>query len=133
MPDGRTQGKKVSITRLMMVSFNYIKGCENLEVDHIDGVFYHNYLPNLEWVTTAENRRRAKMKNINGVIGKDQNYKTVITDHVVHNICKLIVDGYSDDAISIMLDVSPVSVKNIRLKRSWKNITKYYNLDRKGE
>lgn len=33
---------------------------ENLiEVDHVDGVKYRNYAENLEWVTTAENNKRA--------------------------------------------------------------------------
>ena len=54
-------GKKicVKLTRLILLHFRFVPGCQYYEVDHIDGDKSHNYLWNLEWVTPQENVKRA--------------------------------------------------------------------------
>lgn len=57
----RIKGKGVTylIHRIYMLAFCYFPGCENYEVNHIDGN-KHNYSPdNLEWTTHQENMAHA--------------------------------------------------------------------------
>lgn len=61
--------KTFMIHRLVMKTFRYFPGCENMEVDHIDGIRDHNYIgfpnpnggftDNLEFVTPDENCKRS--------------------------------------------------------------------------
>lgn len=57
--NGKSKEKRVHLQRCMMISFCYRDDCDSLEVDHADGVWYDNYLSNLEWVTKSENIKRA--------------------------------------------------------------------------
>ena len=51
------------IHRLELMSFNYINGCEKLEVNHKDLNKKNNNLENLEWVTRIENAHHAIKNN----------------------------------------------------------------------
>ena len=50
------------------------------------------------------------------------------TDEEVHQICELIQDGYSNSYISKKFNVDRTRISNIRCGRSYKHITKSYNL-----
>ena len=57
----------VRVHRIVKLAFDYIPGCENLVVDHVDGNRRNPYLGNLEWVTFGENIRRGiQMSKKNG-------------------------------------------------------------------
>lgn len=58
-------GKKIGIkiTKLVKLHFDFIKGCELMEVDHIDGNKDNNCLWNLDWVTPQINTHRAIINN----------------------------------------------------------------------
>lgn len=49
------RSKKYKIHRLVLMAFNHIDGCEDLDVNHKDGVKSNNDLNNLEWMTRSEN------------------------------------------------------------------------------
>lgn len=49
----------VKISRLIMLHFRFIPGCQYCEVDHLDGNKDNNVLWNFEWVSPQENTHRA--------------------------------------------------------------------------
>lgn len=51
--DGKSTRK--SVHRLVLTAFNWFEGCEEYEVNHIDGDRLNNWVGNLEWVTKSEN------------------------------------------------------------------------------
>ena len=68
------QPKRFSVHRLVAYLFcdlpdNY----SELDVDHLDNNHFNNRAENLEWVTCAENNRRAREKGLNGVSANNFN------------------------------------------------------------
>ena len=53
----------IKITKLVMLHFRFVPGCEYLEVDHLDGNKDNNCLWNMEWVEPRVNTHRAIINN----------------------------------------------------------------------
>ena len=53
-----------------------------------------------------------------------------LTDEVVHEICKLICDGYSNKYIASIFNINSSTVSNIRNAKSHKKICENYDLKR---
>lgn len=105
------KGITVYIHRIEMLTFKYEIGCELLDVDHVDCNKSNNYITNLEWVTTAENTRRAAA---NGLLLSGENAPwTKVTDNMVHEICTLYVNGYGITDISRIMKCGLDSVFRI--------------------
>lgn len=102
--------KSFKIHRLVLMSFNYINGCEQLQVNHIHGDPYNNQLYNLEWVTGLENIQKGCELGLFPV-GQDK-YNAVLTNKQAHIICQGLQDGLSyEDIIS---NVGQTDYKNLR-------------------
>ena len=56
----RVQGRVFSVHRLICQVFKPIENSDKYAVDHIDGNKRNNHVDNLEWVTDAENSKRAR-------------------------------------------------------------------------
>lgn len=56
------------VHRLLLITFYYIPGCENLEVNHRDGIKTNNTLYNLEWNSGSENRIHAINNDLENTI-----------------------------------------------------------------
>lgn len=96
---------KYPLHRLYMLVFCYIPGCEELEVNHINGNKYDYSPTNLEWMTHAENMNHAFENNL--VNQKLSNFDTmaVITEYNMGNTVKDIAEhfgvstGYISDIV----------------------------------
>lgn len=117
------------IHRLMMMIFNPIPNCELYDVNHKDGVKYHNWLWNLEWVTRSENIQHALSNNLFNVGETRDNAK--LTNDQARLICEKISEGKSPTQISNEMNLPeydiPKIVMNIINGHSWKHISKDYD------
>ena len=119
----------IMLHRLVMYTFNYTPGCENLEVNHKDGVKYHNWLWNLEWSTHKENIQHAWDNNLFkfGEVRKN----TKLTENIVREICTVIDSGMPLKEIAKIYSNCGVNMKktiyNIANGHCWSHISKDYN------
>lgn len=120
-----TQSGRVfrKVHRLVMLVFNYIPGCEYLEVNHKDGNKYNNHISNLEWATSKENKLHAIQNNLSdGLIGS-ANPKAVINEATARLIAILIIQGLSDKDIADALCNGNISiVRNIKSGNTWRHL-----------
>lgn len=117
--------------RLVMYCFNYIPGCEILEVNHIDGVKYHNWIWNLEWSTHQQNISHAWKSRL-FKIGEDKS-SSKMTNKEIENLCMLLEQGFSPTQITKMINNSQVNIErilyNILNGASWKHISYMYSIN----
>ena len=74
--------KVAQLHRVILITFNYIPGCENLQVNHIDGNKHNNNINNLEWVTCKENIRHAYINKLSYQIGSSHTESTISDDTI---------------------------------------------------
>ena len=121
------KGITLYVHRIEMLVFKYEIGCENLSIDHIDCYKKNNIITNLEWVTTAENTRRAS-KNGLLLTGEDAPW-TKVSDEKVHDICKLYIRGYGITSISRMLNCGIDSVFRVVHGIGRRNVSSLYDIE----
>lgn len=111
------------VHRLVMMTFKYIPGCENLEVNHIDGNKENNSIYNLEWVTTKENKAHAIRTGLSdGLIGS-ANPKAVIDEGIVRMIAICIINGVPDHDIADAFCNGNISiVRDIKSGTTWRHL-----------
>lgn len=120
--------KPIQIHRLEMIKFKPIYNYQNLDVNHKDGIKYHNKLNNLEWMTRQENIIHAYN---NGLAKKNENScKTNLINEEVRNICILLSENkYSNKEISKITNVNERIISDIKQRTSWSNISSEYNFN----
>lgn len=121
------QGKSISKRVHRLIAETYLPNPENLrEVDHIDCNKLNNNLGNLEWVSSKENKRRAKE---NGLYDKnigENHYKSILTEDVVHKICQCLQDGMRNKEVSEMFNLDKGFIAHIKRGDIWNNIVTQY-------
>ena len=120
-PSGRWT---VSLHRLILSTYCPIEGMELLQVNHIDGNKKNNSLSNLEWVTCQENITHACENDLRAKI----NGGAKLTPGNVREICKALEQGASNIELGEKYGVHPDTIGRIRRGRSWKEISKDYNI-----
>ena len=63
--------KKCFVHRLVMLTFKYKPGCEDLVVVHKDGNKKNNHMDNLEWSTHQENTRPYQVSSWKGRLSEE--------------------------------------------------------------
>ena len=127
-------GIKIYLHILMMWVFRYFEGCEDTdkyEVNHIDGIKYHNWLWNLEWVTPQQNIIHSRLTGLNPSCGDSVLAK--ITDEQARLIAQKIANGDKPSKIvkELQLYMPDINIKNIYDSmvsgRAWRKITSEYD------
>lgn len=115
------------IHRMEMMVFNYIPGCENLAIDHIDCNKLNNNIENLEWVTLSENTKRAAA---NGLLlsGEDAPW-TKVTNEQVHKICQLFISNVGISEISRIVGCGIDSVFRVVHGIGRRDISSLYDIE----
>ena len=127
--------KYVQPHRIILTMFNYIPGCEILDVNHIDGIKYHNWLSNLEWLNRSENIQHALKTGLFNVGESRQN--SILTNQEVEQICKYISEGKKNSEIIKLMPetakkcVMKNTLQNIRNGHCWTHISEKYDFPKK--
>lgn len=93
------------------------------QIDHKDGNKLNNHVSNLEWVTRQENLvRRCKL----GLTAKGEDSKSTYTNAQIHEVCRMLQDGYRNNDIAKACNVTRDIVSQVRLKITWLHISDNY-------
>lgn len=119
--------KHISVHRA--VALTWIDNPDNLPfVNHKDGNKDNNHVENLEWCTDRQNKHHAKET---GLMSKgSDHWNTKLTDEVVNMICEMFAYGYTTGEVVKAFNVSRGTALNIRARRTWTHISKYYKWDK---
>ena len=114
------------IHRLELETFNPIDNSNEYDVNHKDGIKYHNWIWNLEWVTHKENMNHAWDNNLFKFGSERSN--TVYDEKLIHSICKMIADGLSCKEVEKSLGFKCDKLyHNIKNGHCWSHISQYYD------
>lgn len=129
MPNGKNKSAKVH----RLVAMAFIPNPENKrEVNHIIPVKDFNWVGNLEWTTSVENKYHARKhglyKNASyNRVGQDRP-GTKYSDETVRKVCKLLEEGKQPLEISMILGVPRTLPGCIKYTGKWSHIAKDYNI-----
>lgn len=125
--DGITRYR--SLHRLMMLAFRYFPGCENYQVNHIDGNKLNWSLSNLEWVTCQENIIHAIETGLHYNPKGENNPAATITNEQADMIGKLLAEGeLSRKEIASTVGCTVYNINNIMSGNCRRDVFEKYNL-----
>jgi hypothetical protein len=118
--------KRFSVHRL--VAEHFVPNPDNKPVvNHLDGVKLNNSASNLEWCTHSENHQHAYL---HGLSRKGSERSSALLDEeAVHKVCQMFCEGIPRGQIlaaGIHPELKKHMVDNIRRRRTWKHVSKYY-------
>lgn len=94
------------VHRLVMLAYKYKEGCEDMQVNHIDGNKENNHISNLEWCDSKHNNLHAIRTGLRPLQS--------VTEEQVHEICQLFEQDWRNCDIAKAMNVDPSVVANIR-------------------
>lgn len=118
-------GKRVQrrIHRLGMMTFCYFPGCEEFQIDHIDGNKNNNNISNLEWVLPKENVNRAINLGLRNTWSGQNNPNAKLTDNQVIDIVNMIINKATDeDILRKYPNINKNIISDIIYGNTWNNI-----------
>ena len=123
-----SEGRKTfQVHRLVLETFNPIKNCDKLEVNHINGDKSDNTLKNLEWCSGSFNVRHYLETGLKKHARVDSIGENKLTEEQVLEICKLIKNSnLSLQEIGKKFNVSKHCIFDIKRKKSWSWLTTNY-------
>jgi len=97
-------------------------------VNHKDGNKLNNSLNNLEWCTHEFNTKHAWSTGLTPPRIGELNGRSILTEDLVHNICKFYEQGGLPKEAITMFGISRQQSTKIRAGYAWKHIWKQYNI-----
>tara|TARA_A100000171_G_scaffold23102_1_gene21500 strand:- start:36 stop:791 length:756 start_codon:yes stop_codon:yes gene_type:complete len=123
------QGKSIKKRVHRLVAETYLPNPLNLrEVDHLDCDKLNNNLSNLEWVSSKENKRRARINGLYDNSVGENHYGAILTEDVVRGVCKSLQEGMRNKDVCDIYGVDKDTVAHIKRGDIWKTISREYNL-----
>jgi hypothetical protein len=112
-----------------LVALALIPNPDNKEmVNHIDGNKKNNRVSNLEWVTRSENTLHSHRIGLQVSKKGSDHHSSIFSDEIVHQVCKMIEEGFKARQIVEKLNVPLYLIKNIKYQNSWKHISSLYKI-----
>lgn len=109
-----------------LVGFAYCEGYQDgYVINHKDGDKLNDSASNLEWVTVSENTIHSVNTGLQTAAGK-YDFCEIST---IHEICRMLEEGYRKKDIADMLDVKVRLVTEIQNRTHWQFISSEYNID----
>ena len=121
-----TETKRAYLHRLVAYFFHYFPGCQNLQVNHINGIKTDNHACNLEWVTPLENIQHAF--NMGLVPVGERSFNASITNKQVEEVCKLMEEGMNNKEIENLTGIPATRISEIRNKHIYTCVSKNFNI-----
>lgn len=85
--------------RMVLMSFNYVPGCEVLHANHKDGNKRMNHLDNLEWMTPKENKNHGVQNKKEHVWFRDHDPALILDRTMIRQIGDMILSNIRMDYI----------------------------------
>ena len=117
--------KQRFVHRLVMQTFKWKEGCENLQVNHIDGNKQNNHIDNLEWCTLQENMKHAWENGLckNSVSCGDNAHNRKLSEAKVKQLKKdYYINHLKIVDIIKKYDISRATFYLIKNGKTWVNI-----------
>lgn len=133
MQDGSI--RTIGMHRLVLMIFKYIPNYDEFEVNHIDGVKYHNWVWNLEWTDQKGNVLHAFETGLSPR-GEDVSYAT-ITNKQANMIAEMLSKGVRpidiEKALKPLFKDSPNAhirqiASDMARGQAWKHISRNYDM-----
>lgn len=118
-PSLSLKGKTVRVHRLVMQAFEPIDNPQEYQVNHKDGDKTNNQKYNLEWCTPKENAIHAVRTRLRATATQ--------SEETIHNMCKLMEDGWSNGDIADTFGVTRPYVSNVRKGHTFEYISREYD------
>ena len=105
------------------------------QVNHLNGIKNKNYKENLEWSIPIDNISHSITHGLRENLYGEKHHKNIYTEEFIHNICKLISQGYKPREICKELEIMSEDkakikrlIKHIKRKEQWTHVSKLYNI-----
>jgi len=118
--------KTIKMHRLVMLVFDYIPGCEFLEVNHKDCVKDNNRLDNLEWVTRSINIQHAINNGLRPVSAKGNGI--MVSDNIIDALCIDYILGYSYNELADKYEIRRKTIPLLINGNNRPSVTSKYKL-----
>lgn len=113
-----------------LVAMHFIPNPENKPfVNHINGNKQDNCVLNLEWCTAKENMRHAVDTGLHPTLTLEKYPHATHTNEEIRKACEFMMDNpeFKLKDISLIFNISYATLQNLKLHRSWKEISSQYN------
>lgn len=134
--------KRYAVHRLVAMTFLPEEAYgKDLFPNHKDGIPYHNYPWNLEWLTPSENYIHALRTGLKRELKGEDRYNAKWTENEINYICGLMAEGHKatyiyndlleklDNDPKVQYERVRTLYKHIKHKTHWYHIAQKYNID----